>query len=729
MTAAGSGSASPPPNVPASGGSSPAFDPATPGATATDRIARRTQAKAERLIGKAAAAPDADPVQAAADRRAASSEWNRNAAGRDVVGRDKKKIKKYNITYRGAGQTKIRTRRVAADELEPALFGFAESEWSEELAVTVAEYPVTVVRGSRGSGRRTMSLRALTRLEPPEIYELDSNSDLSTVSVVELPKRCAMILDRSSGAKQKWPTFELDRIAAELEQNGSRLVVVTHGGVRLPEYGPQVALVEIRESPPPELVLSRHLEVRLRGRPDDVAGLLASPELERLLANLGTRPSMQDLAWLASDLADCADGVESLVATIEPLMTARQAEMYAEWFDGLPDLRLRCLALSLAVLGGEQTHEIVSAVAFDLMSVIDPKAERPRGGRRSPFTMSTAIELDVLDAILQPGIQKTNHGDLPVSQLSYARRDFGPRLFMHVWQEYPGIRRPLTRWLDKLARHQVQQVRIRAATAVARLARESFEHVYAGVLMRWADSKEVLAQEAAATAMVFVGQDAALHPLVTSLLVGWERTDRTTMRSAAARTYGISTRLQSPTEALQRLARMARADDVNVRWAIGLALCDLLLENPGTGLAGQVLVLLHSWGQDREHHLDGAARLAFLILGNRLSISSDNDVSPGWPTLLHVSAFGTEAHGRIAWLWWFTLNSADFGTSARDVLTRWAELAEPIPEASAQMRRLLAKVAADKRTTDLLKWTALSWTGLDGIAPQLGEWVRTELAS
>ncbi len=707
--------------------------------------------KAEGLIaGKAP--PPGESRDDAEQRREARSEW-RHAGGGDNVAGDK------NINYftvAGLHNTRIRLHAVADEERERAEFFFVISPGAERVAAAVRQFPVTVVRGLPGSGRTTAALRALAASDPQKIHNLEPRTRLSDVSVSQLPDHCrALLLSEEADERPAPPPtrFDLDELAAELLEREMQLVMSVNVAARLPAYGSLVAVVDFGDPPAAVDVLAANLRFQL-GPDFDSRGpeLLEHPELPALLERyLGPGSRLAKAHELAECLVRCPQGTPSLLVVVGQQMDARGEDDLANWFAELPDMRTRCMAIALAVLE-RQAHETVSDAAADLLRELDPRGvDRERRERPAdPFGLSRRDELQLLGARSEVAEQWTRFGTIDLEVVRYHRERFGPRLFLHVWDEYRSIRRPLITWLESLGSYAAAGIRERAATAVGTLAGQVLDHIYRVLLYEWASSDNRYQQQAAATALVIAGQEPRMRPVVRALVSEWEKDDNLHRRCTAIRVYGVGVArdrssegggqrsLVDDDEALPALTRVTAAagrkppEELDETFAVlnvvARSMSDLIMED-SRRFFGPVVDLLYDWGILNEDGLNFAARFIFLVMARDVVTEVDGCDRP-WPTMLRLTMADEDRRYKVTWLWWSALTT-NVWKPARWVLGQWAEKCNGDEAARLEMKQLLFDVVsgddADRRIRGALAKSAKEWAGKDGLAVELGTWVQEEL--
>jgi hypothetical protein len=431
-------------------------------------------------------------------------------------------------------------------------------------------------------------------------------------------------------------------------------------------------------------------------------------------------------------LAAAADDPDRAVDRVRAQLTGRAADACAEWFATLPDVRARCTALSLAVLN-RLPREAIGLAADRLEELLVPDQEgTDRRPAPDPFGAAGATLLATLGARAVPGVVPTVHGDLPATLLCYTEPGFGGRVLRHVWEEYDTVRQTLVDWLRELGGNSSPHVRVRAATAVGALACDSFDFVTRAIIMGWARSDDPRLRDSAALALSLPGTDGELRATVRALVGDWTEREPE-YQATAARVYGASLGLEQPTHALVELTRLSRAEEYEVDVVIALAQSLVELVAHGTpAFAGRVLGEVLRWGEGSRPEQRTVGRLAFVGLTTSLAKDSRHGTDLAdravWPTLLVLADRDPDRRAQVARLWARGLGSADLHGPTATALDEWAETVEASNAARAALARLLAGVAVDSRTREIVRRRALAWTGRDGTAPRTGQAVLSILS-
>jgi hypothetical protein len=645
-----------------------------------------------------------------------------------------------NVTIiAGRPDARIQLFTVSEQELGLTQEAFADCSNAARVFDAVQRSTVTLVRGPRGSGRSTLALRALTRIDPVPtgIYRL-TFSALRDLSTAQVQGGSALLGLPSNEQLMTIPNrAELDSLADDLAQNGSRLVLTVDSAVPLPDYGARVSVVDVDH--PGRAAPQQVLELRVRhlvssGDRARVEDLLVRPELGELVSRyLDSECTFEDAVALATCILSCPAAEAMPAQWVDTKMAGRQADKYAHWFNRLPDLQTRCMAISLAVFGG-LTHEFVSEASDLLLRTLDPRAaDRERREAPELFLNPRQQEFTVLNATTEIIRQElTDQGAITLETVRYRSEGFGGKLFMYVWEQYRQVRAPLVEWLAALADYSSQEVRRQVAVAVGKLAVQNFPFVRRSMLTPWAasvsdDGDGFWLHEVAATALVGAAErNRQLREFVRSTARSWEQSGQIEQEVTAARVYGLAygpsdandvERIFTADEILRVLTRLAREDSWAVRLAVSAAMRQLLLDAPQE-FTGRILTLLHQWANSTaKKSRPFAGKVIFLLLALESHESSGLN-------LFKIAADSAVHRGQIVWLWWSVLNSPDLSDAARAVLSDWAEKAQFSDAVFTDMCAVLKDVAHDQRTTDIMKKLAKGWADEDGIAPRLGEWIK-----
>ena len=187
-----------------------------------------------------------------------------------------------------------------------------------------------------------------------------------------------------------------------------------------------------------------------------------------------------DLAVVISQ--ELSDGVVDLDRARQR-MSERHSDDLDIWFDKLPDLPSRCLAIALAVLNGLSYESVVRA-ADRLVAGLDgpaagfagdePVALRPW---REPFRFSRRELVRRLRAEIRSVTVRGAWGPVTVEAIQYVADGYPALVLNHVWRELQ-IHRELLDWLGTGRRRTCAP----GEQALGVLSRHAFDFVYAQVL-------------------------------------------------------------------------------------------------------------------------------------------------------------------------------------------------------------------------------------------------------
>lgn len=674
----------------------------------------------------------------------------RHIAGKDVAGRDYEQRHRMETMARadlsggtfnapvfvasdfalafGQGATRLRASRISAEELaEP----FILTPAIQRIAGKVTDQALVFLTGPRGYGKAAALIRILrgTALGTSPMFYLDPATDLTAFSCADLPEGSVLILqDLPGSAADRIDEHAAKRLEAELSDRRCRLGITCEQPIRLPVSGTGVAIFELDARPEPRDVFSHHLTALLLGTGVTKAGTLSWPGVTDLLdAELGRDCGMASARRLAAQLAEARDNPATAARLVRVQLTQYADEAVTHWYRGLDSLKLNCMALSLAVLNG-MSRAVIAREAEVLEQIILPVP----GGLNAPppvnpLSAGSATSPALLKATVTTEIQQTDSGPIVIQAMRYQEEKFAGRVLRNVWREQDAARGAIIEWLRYLGTSPEVAIRVRAAVAVGVLSCEALDFVYHHVIAGWANSKDPDARDSAAIAFGPPGDDSALRKTVRSIISDWaEEGSSWRRRATAARAYGRTIGLSSPSLALRQLAQLADTADIDVMIAIGNSYCELLMEST-TALSLRVLREIERLAADRKLNLRDTGRLTMLGLsclrGAPEQLSQHADRLKNWPTLLLLALSSPEQAESAARLWQFGLNDQFVGEMVTGSLDQWAHDAESDGELRTALVSFLAWVAEDPRARRTVARRAQGWAGRDGRAPQVGRMV------
>jgi hypothetical protein len=638
---------------------------------------------------------------------------------------------KFELSF-GQGDAKIRVSRITAEEkAEP----FVRTDAVTSFGAAVKDQCIIVLQGPRGYGKSAAMVRAMLRGlgDDAEMFYLDPATDLAAFSRLQIPEDSVLILkDLPRAAANRIDTDTLASIQSELRSRRSRLGITTERAGILTTSSAGILVVDLLTRPSPRQVFDRHLSILLRGHDVTKDTVLGWPGVSTLLdVQLDQDCSLADAARLATLLARARDEPDTAAARVRGQMTEYADEKVAQWFQRLGSLKAQCMAISLAVLNG-LSRETVAREARVLENRILPAPDAANAPPvTNPFGPDATVSPSLLQARVETENRMTAHGMIVVQAMSYTERGYPGRVLRHVWREHDDGRAALVDWLRNLGGSTDLAVRVRAATAVGVLACEAMDYLHSQVILSWACHDDEVIRTSAAIALGPPAGDPMLRDTIRSLVADWARESSAgPLRATAARTYGGSIGLTSPTLALRELARLAAIDDLGLMIAIGNSYCELVLDGTAP-LSGRVIGEIEKLAAERAREKQIVGRLALLGLSQlRGAPSALNDQGSRfrqWPSLLALCLVSAKMVASVARLWQLSLNDPDVGGLVTESLDDWAQAAEDVGELRQAFLALIIEVARDDRARRAVLRRARLWTGRDGKAPKTGQFVIEDL--
>lgn len=624
----------------------------------------------------------------------------------------------------GTGRAPIRLRELSPDELDAAVHAYLEPEGFLGLVAAAKASRVLVLRAADGTGRRAAAHRLLR--DRTSVWHLAPETDLRDLRPEDLPEKdgCGYVLaDLPAAACPDLNSFHLRHLADVLESRDGRLVITVDQqscpadgdlGRESQTLGPVSSATDI-------------FQLRVRWRSPDRAGeLLQHAEVDALVAQK-LAPSAPP--WEAARLAERLIGaltvssgdVGEAVRAVRASLTA-PSEL-TDWFEAIPDLATQCLAIGVAVLGGEP-YTTVASLANVLQRRLETEVTKDTGrDRTTPFRATRGDRLGWINARLTPSTIATRYGDVPGHVVRYQDPAAPEWVLLHVWNEYDEIRRDLLAWLRTCALHEVPTVRVRAGVATGTLARHAFDHILATTIRPWARDDEHWLRAAAAVALRTAADEPDLRPTVRDVVRTWSLDESTFLRATAARAWRVED------EPLAFLEELAGSDELDVVEGICESVSEIL-EEGGLEHVAATLARLTSWVGGRSLARQATGRLAFLLAAGDLvrQFTTPDHQTVTWPTLLHIAARDEERQRQVAALWANVLTSSDLHDTAQVILAEWAFQAEGTRAMQRYLGRLLAVAQAqDPRAGEIAATAARRWATGSRAAPETSAAVLTAL--
>ncbi|MEU0405969.1 hypothetical protein ABZ318_38375 [Streptomyces sp. NPDC006197] len=630
----------------------------------------------------------------------------------DVVGGDK------YVLLLGGGQRRLRPISPLLDER--VRYAYQEHPGLSAAREALAGRHLLILRGAPGHGKTAMAVRLLQGMGATTKYHLDSDVDFASLADLlerggdSVERGAAFLLDQPSGIAGLRGA-EYEKVQGALALAGAWLVI-TVSSTEVADSELLTAVVDVTEAPDQRGIVSSHLRWRLGDRVHD--RLLADGDIGKLLDELlDGDAACKRAADLASAIAEEWETGRLDSEAIKKRHARQADEDFDIWIESLREPGVRSLAIALAVLNG-LPQEYVATAARALRERLEddrphvlmagPDGEPPRV--KDPFASPRRTQLTRLRA---RGIDKED-GE-PGRALEYKDPSYPRRVIQHAWIQYE-IQGELLDWLSVLVVNPAEEVRVYAAAALGAIAAESYTYLCDQVFYDWAQSENPLRRDAVAYALQIASRDPWIAERTDVLVEGWlADRSRPYVQATAARVHGMG---EDPELAVSALARLTVVDRAAVAVAVGRSLTDLLAQN--TDSTELVLRTLHERSAD--HRRRPTALLSFLIVAAQLVVGreeweTESEVEH-WPALLYLAHHREPLRAPFIALWRESLNQADFGVEAQQVLRNWAALAERDPALRSMFQLMVGAIAyRDPRTGRILRRCAADWTDPDELSP------------
>ncbi|MBN1172393.1 MAG: hypothetical protein JXA67_09480 [Micromonosporaceae bacterium] len=677
-----------------------------------------------------------DPQRRASLLREATDKLYGDRVGADKVGGDKIGGDKYVTIHDGRERVRLpRLGSALADMVRRAFV--TPAEWSRVVTERNGQR-IVVLRADPSQGKSAAAIRLLQTPPDRPIYHLDRTIGLTTLAATlesvarsndPLPRGAGFLLQEPS----EWDTTEgwmLQQVEAALDPIDAQLVLTIDRSASVADQDIRSYIVDLGPAPDAHQVFESHLTWRL-GDARLSAQVRVNPEVAALASEvLVADTPLQIAANLATMVSQALDGGVVDVDRVRQRMSQVAAEDIDIWFDGLPDLPTRCLAIALAVLDGMPYENVVHAAEL-LAERLDGPPQVVLGADdpmlhpwRDPFRRCRSEVLRLLRATICKGIGRGMFGSTPVETMEYRPESFPRQVLEHAWRRF-GLHRELLGWLRDLAGNSNEEIRARAGTALGLLSTFAFDFVWIHVLRQMAQDKHNFRnREVVAYALRVPASEPALRPLVDAVVTGLFRNSGLPFGQAtAARVYGVSLGPLGAGEALAALDRLATIDNRHIAASIGDSLADLVMQDEQRNPV-QVFGKVSSWQNDRRRTIVG--EFVFLHLARWLiteyTIKNDNEPvarTGTWPTLLLLADQRPELRVGLLSMWRSVINSGKLPDPVEHTLAHWAQLAEDDADVRTALSRMLAAVAsASDRTHLLVLRQVKGWRAPDTLQPK-----------
>jgi hypothetical protein len=658
----------------------------------------------------------------------------RRAAGTllpgDAGGRDK-------LVFLVGDRQPMPLREVSPLLREPVRHAFVAPERWAETRAEFRHRRLMMLSGDPGRGRVAAAIRLLDMPPDRTILHLDRQVDVRRLAAWleadaagdrPLPLGAGFLLaDPADPAITEGAV--LHQIAAALDATDARMVLTVDTDHDLDDEARSYAVPLGRPRPHAD-ILESHLRWRLgqRSHPDPTATarrILADRSIQELVPAGAPVKAAADLAMMIDQEYDGAavDGDR-----LRQRLAERPADDFAIWFEALPDVRTRSLAITLAVLDGLSYESVVRAAGrlADLLDgppqVVAPAAPMLQPPWHDPFADARGDRLRLLRARTRRSTKQGLFGRTPVEIVEYVDEGRPATILDHVWHRY-GMHGPLLAWLAELARDPAEDVRIWAGTALGLLSTYAFDLVYGTVLQRMTTSDNRQTRDVVAYALRVPAAESRMMPLVRRVANRLHANAAQPLGQATgARLRAIAFGPLAIDPVLEKMDRLAILDDHRIATAVANSLADLMAQNEDEN-APVVLRRVAGWLDDRWRNR--VAQWVFHELARSLRADVDrktpDSAKPSWvtwPALLLLADRRPELRPVLVGMWGKVLNTGQFPGRVADAMDDWGSWAESYEEVRIAFVRLLTATAAlSPRTRTIVLRHAARWHAVDELFP------------
>ena len=614
----------------------------------------------------------------------------------DVVGGDK-----YDLHLYGHAAARTAAGRASgplpAEEIAAVERVFVAGRRYDEAYDRLRAQRVLVLRGQRGTGRRTAGVRLLRQVVGDgRVIALDPGTDLAEPAELDgqLEPGCGHLLaDPVTSGESPLRAVRLHALRERLAGSGGFLVITADPETVLEGVDPARW-----EAPEADRIIRAHLRVLLG---EDAGGtgedLLHRPETK---AFLGRCPTPAEAAGFARLLAEHARG-RVAAGELEEYGRAAAEQRVDAWFAD-PGLKLRekAFLISLAVFDAAP-YPLVAEFA-DLLFRELRRLETPGRDVALPvFATPLEARLRTARAVEYDGALETPWGTLPQRLVAFRDSGLWEVLLGRVWMTHPTVREPALAWLARLGTDPRAMVRIRAAVCAGTLACHDFAFAADRLIAPWAASPRPRERQLAAWALAAAHQAGRETP-VRRLLRSWSRGGDEGRRWTAVRAYALLGDAMVPT-ALADLAAVA-ATAAGTDAAAGSRLRQAVVQTLETLIGGpagpEVLARLDRW-REPDRWLRHLAADAFLRAAAHHHTAPDGTRAP-LPSPVRWAREGGAAWERYVELWRQVLGDPALRRDGLERIGAWVRAAGHDAELEDALAGLLPGMAATGNETDRL---------------------------
>ncbi|MFD6434030.1 hypothetical protein [Streptomyces venezuelae] len=607
----------------------------------------------------------------------------------------------FNLSHQsfGPGPRSVSGGQVPGEDIQRVATVFRSCPSFDTALDRLRDNHIVVLKGSRGTGRRSAALMLLHRLGVRSIRSFDPGTAPAALPDALQDSPGFLLHDLSTSRSRPLLEPHVLGMREKLRQHGGLFVITVDTSAVLGDV-PYV----VWEPPPVEDVLCAHVtaligsaaweQLRLRASVVEFLGRTHQPgETERFAEQLAAHHRGE------LDEADLADFAQSALADrVSGWLTAPEKE-------GGDELRDKAFLIALAVF--DKAPYAIAAELGDSLFVELQMTANPHKPPVIPiFGSSTASRLEFAHAVGSTQDEVTEWG--PVSQYRAEFQDKQTaRVVLHeIWTVHPSARTAVVRWIRQLARDGRPLVRTRAAAATALLAEADLPSAMAHLIEPWAGGRSYNGWLTAANALSL----ASLLRVrgVSRILHAWCTGDHPSRRWTAIRVYGLLGPLQ-PEEALDALLDTVRLENEEEEEVSQLAeATQLLLLAAHEPVLPRLAPLARDDQAPHDDALHDHALRAFGLACRESEEGTDRPLVLKWFADARPSPESREDE-LVAGLWRAGLRDRTHTDTARETLQQWVRVAEHDSFTEHALTPLLAALAgtdADRQRIDHLLRTA-----------------------
>ena len=300
---------------------------------------------------------------------------------------------------------------------EEAEKAFVMTDGHRQLLQEVSGRHVVLLRGARGSGKYALARKLVMQARLTAVFCFGPATDVSALRGEDFGKNTGYLLaDLADIAAPALTAFEVQRLEQELQVLGSVLVITIPVGTVLADPALAKAIAEMRGPAEPAEVARCHL--LWRAGPEGRARaerLLARADIAELIKKeCDAGGGLSNAAQIGHMIAQAGGADDEVASRVGERLAMGEEAAFEHWFEGIADLETQCLAIAVAVFGGEP-YDTVASLARRLQDQLQPpeSIDNPERSRSAPILATRRRRLERLHATLLPAAVATRHGGAP----------------------------------------------------------------------------------------------------------------------------------------------------------------------------------------------------------------------------------------------------------------------------------------------------------------------------